>query len=446
VFKTSDGADAFKVTLSNGKIIYCTINHKWLIGENGNRVHTIDLKPGDKITNFELPVIDVPDTQIFSNAREHGFLSGGLVDIDNKFPSPKFNCRYQHYTPINYSLNTKVEWLHGFLKNIKWCDIDKIFKIKNNSIIFLNDVQLLMDTMNIKCIVKDYHILITKSEIEKIQNTFNIIIEPSLHQYQNAKDNEPITIVDVCNTGKSLPMYCFEEPLKSTGTFNGIVTGQSEVYSLLIDTYIKDSNEKAHLLNAINTIPTIAEKAEWAIKWITDKKASFPTRLLAFACVEGIFFSGAFCSIFWLKERGIMPGLTLSNEFISRDESLHTEFAVLLYSQLPKEERLNSEEAYEMIREAIEIEERFINHSIPCNLLGMNANLMSQYIQFVADRLLIQLGYDPLFNVSNPFHFMDRISLTNKTNFFEHTRQSEYSRARVGNNQKDNEFGLDADF
>lgn len=218
----------------------------------------------------------------------------------------------------------------------------------------------------------------------------------------------------------------------------------SEMYSLMIDTYIKDREEKSHLLNAVNTISTITKKADWALRWIEDKNSSFATRLVAFACVEGIFFSGAFCSIFWLKERGIMPGLTLSNEFISRDESLHTEFAILLYSLLP--EKLDKDIVLSIIQEAVDIEEEFIIDSIPCNLLGMNNKLMRQYIQFVADRLIIQLGYDPVYNVNNPFTFMDRISLTNKTNFFEHTRQSEYARARVGNDAEENTFELDADF
>jgi ribonucleoside-diphosphate reductase beta chain len=218
----------------------------------------------------------------------------------------------------------------------------------------------------------------------------------------------------------------------------------SEMYSLLIDTYIKDTEEKAHLLNAINTIPTIGQKADWAIKWIEDSKTSFATRLVAFACVEGIFFSGAFCSIFWLKERGVMPGLTLSNEFISRDESLHTEFAILLYTLL--DDKLSQDTVYDIIQEAVNIEEQFITDAIPCNMLGMNNVLMRQYIQFVADRLIVQLGYEPLYNTKNPFHFMDRISLTNKTNFFEHTRQSEYARARVGEGPEQNKFDLDAEF
>jgi ribonucleoside-diphosphate reductase beta chain len=218
----------------------------------------------------------------------------------------------------------------------------------------------------------------------------------------------------------------------------------SETYSLLIDTYIKDRQEKDHLLNAINTIPCIKKKADWALQWITSKEDSFAHRLVAFAAVEGIFFSGAFCAIFWLKERGLMPGLTFSNELISRDEGLHTEFAVLLYTMLKN--KLSQNEIHAIIRDAVEIENEFITESIPCSLLGMNSSLMTQYIKFVADRLVVQLGYDKIYNVANPFDFMERIGLSLKSNFFEH-RPSEYSKANVGNDSKELfTFTIDEEF
>lgn len=218
----------------------------------------------------------------------------------------------------------------------------------------------------------------------------------------------------------------------------------SETYSLLIDTYIKDQAEKLRLFDAINTIPCVRKKAEWAFKWITSKEDSFAHRLVAFAAVEGIFFSGAFCAIFWLKERGVMPGLSFSNELISRDEALHTEFAILLYSMLKN--KLSQNEIHALIKDAVEIETEFITESIPCHLLGMNATLMTQYIEFVADRLVAQLGYDKIYNVSNPFDFMDRIGLQLKTNFFEHL-PSEYARANVGKDVQDiYKFAIDEDF
>jgi ribonucleoside-diphosphate reductase subunit M2 len=204
----------------------------------------------------------------------------------------------------------------------------------------------------------------------------------------------------------------------------------SETYSILIETYIKDSLEKEKLFKAIEHFPCIKKKSDWAQKWIHDNRSSFATRLVAFACVEGIFFSGAFCSIFWLKKRGLMPGLTFSNELISRDEALHCEFAVLLYSKLAK--KINKNKIYELIKEAVEIETEFICEALPCRLIGMNSQMMTQYIQFVADRLCVQLGYDKIYNVSNSCDFMEAISLESKTNFFE-KRLGEYALANKSN-------------
>lgn len=215
----------------------------------------------------------------------------------------------------------------------------------------------------------------------------------------------------------------------------------SETYSLLIDTYIKDREEKTMLFQAINNYPCIKKKADWAIKWIHDKRSSFATRLIAFACIEGIFFSGAFCSIFWLKKRGLMPGLTFSNELISRDEALHTEFAVLLYSKLNK--KISKSKILEIIKEAVEIEKEFICDALPCRLIGMNSDLMYQYIEFIADRLSVQLGYDKIYNSSNPFDFMEMISIEGKTNFFE-KRVAEY--ALADKTKTDDVFDFDDDF
>jgi ribonucleoside-diphosphate reductase subunit M2 len=216
----------------------------------------------------------------------------------------------------------------------------------------------------------------------------------------------------------------------------------SITYSTLIDTYIKDKTEKHKLFNAISEYPCIKKKADWAIKWIQDKRSSFATRLVAFAVVEGIFFSGAFCSIFWLKKRGIMPGLCFSNELISRDEALHTEFAVLLHSKL--ERPLKKQKIEEIIREAVDIEIDFINNALPCRLVGMNGMLMQQYIEFVADRLAVQLGGDKIYGSSNPFDWIELISLDRKNNFFE-GRTSEYSLATKVDNP-DDAFTFSDDF
>ena len=215
----------------------------------------------------------------------------------------------------------------------------------------------------------------------------------------------------------------------------------SETYSLLIDSYIKDSEEKNRLFHAMSVFPCIQKKAQWAQKWIHDKRSSFATRLIAFACVEGIFFSGAFCSIYWLKKRGLLPGLTFSNELISRDEALHTEFAVYLYTKLEK--KILKKKIHEIISDAVSIEQEFITEALPCKLIGMNADHMKQYIEFIADRLSIQLCNEPIYNSTNPFDFMEMISLEQKTNFFE-SRVSSYALAEKSG--KDEAFDSAFDF
>ena len=217
----------------------------------------------------------------------------------------------------------------------------------------------------------------------------------------------------------------------------------SETYSLLIDTYIQDKQEKDYLFNAIDNMPCVAKKADWAMKWI--KSDSFAARIIAFAAVEGIFFSGSFCSIFWLKKRGLMPGLAFSNELISRDEGLHCDFACMIYKD-HLVNKLSEETVKAIICEAVEIEKEFVSDSLPVKLIGMNSDLMCQYIEFVADRLLTELGYTKAYNATNPFDFMDLISMERKTNFFE-KRVAEYKKARIGTTaDKSEQFSTNSDF
>jgi ribonucleoside-diphosphate reductase subunit M2 len=245
-------------------------------------------------------------------------------------------------------------------------------------------------------------------------------------------ENISMRFLNDVKVAEARSFYSFQSAMESI---------HSEMYSILIETYIKDTEQKTKLFQAIDNFPCIAVKAQWAQKWIGDDDASFASRLIAFACVEGIFFSSSFASIYWIKKRGLMPGLTLSNEFISRDEALHTEFAILLYSKLRK--KVNKERATEIIREATEIEKEFITESLPCRLIGMNSKLMTQYVEFVADRLCLQLGYDKIYNSSNPFEFMELISVETKTNFFERTN-SEYA---LTNCKKDDDiFEMNAEF
>ena len=236
-----------------------------------------------------------------------------------------------------------------------------------------------------------------------------------------------------------------EVQLSEARAFYGLQIAMENIhsitYSTLIDTYIKDKVQKEKLFNALQEYECIKKKGDWAIKWINDKKSTFATRLVAFACVEGIFFSGAFCAIYWLKKRGLMPGLTFSNELISRDEALHTEFAVLLHNKLEKP--LKKHKIHEIISEAVSIELEFINDALPCRLIGMNQVLMKQYIEFVADRLSLQLGGDKIYDSKNPFEWMENISIETKTNFFE-DRVSEYS--LTTKNSKINTFEFGEDF
>jgi len=244
-----------------------------------------------------------------------------------------------------------------------------------------------------------------------------IVMENLVRRFQGEVDSQVVKL-----------FYSFQNAME------GI---HSETYSLLIDTYVKNEEEKAKLFNAITTIPCIKEKADWALHWMNADK-SFGTRLAAFACVEGIFFSGAFCAIFWLKKRGLLPGLTFSNELISRDEGLHTQFAVALFHTLSN--KPDAKEIRSIITSAVVLEKEFICDSLPCALIGMNSKMMSDYIEFVADRLAVQLGGDKIYGTHNPFDFMDLISLEGKTNFFE-KKVSDYSRV-----QSSGELRLDEDF
>jgi ribonucleotide reductase beta subunit family protein with ferritin-like domain len=240
--------------------------------------------------------------------------------------------------------------------------------------------------------------------------------------------------------------FCTEIQLPEARCFYGFQIAMenihSETYSLLIDTYIKDSVEKNFLFNAIENVPVIKKKAQWALNWINGSN-SFAERIVAFSAVEGIFFSGSFCAIFWLKKRSLMPGLTFSNELISRDEGLHCDFACLIYKHLVN--KLSQEKIYEIITNAVEIEKEYVSESLPVELIGMNSKLMQQYIEFVADRLIYALGYSKYYNAQNPFEWMEMISLQGKTNFFE-KRVGEYQKANVMSNPEDKVFRIDADF
>ena len=451
-------------------------------------IETTDLKIGDIIERYITPFIEFENPDEFQNPYIHGFFCGDGTYC-NKYPIiylydkkrellPHF--KYDSYqenskrisfyitnyinkekfvVPINYSSDVRLRWLEGLVDadgciNLNTAKDSTSIQLASIHFKFLQDVQLLLTTLGIQTNIKlnhkaakrltpkndgtgdyDYYmckdcyvLYITGKSVNKL---IEIGFKPKrldimyCERLNNTMEfSERIKIVSIEKIYENESTYCFNEPKKHRGIFNGILTCQSEVYSLLIDTLIKKSEEKDKLFSGINNFPCIKRKSDWAIKWINDKRSSFFTRLIAFACIEGIFFSGAFCSIYWLKKRGLMPGLTFSNELISRDEALHTEFAILLYNKMQK--KYPKQKVHEIIKEAVEIEKEFICDALPCRLIGMNSKLMSQYIEFVADRLTVQLGYEKIYNSSNPFDFMEMISIEGKTNFFE-KRVSEYA-------------------
>ena len=469
------------------------------------QIETKDLQIDDIIERYITPCAEFENPDEFMNPYMHGFFCGDgtycnnypLIQLYDKkkallnffkydsfaedekkisFYIHKFINKSKFEVPINYSIDTRLRWLEGY------CDSDGCINLNSENdstsiqigcinFKFLQDVQLLLTTLGIISSIKLNHKaekrLLPKNDGsgeneyynckdcfvlyitgKSVNNLIDLGFSPKRLQLiycerlnKCIEKTERIKISSITKILENEPTYCFNEPKKHAGIFNGVLTCQSEMYSLLIDTYIKDSAEKTTLFEATKNYPCIAKKANWGKKWLGDNRSSFASRLVAFAAIEGIFFSGSFCAIFWLKKRGLLPGLTFSNELISRDEALHTEFAILLYSKLQR--RLPKKRIHEIIQEAVEIEKEFITEAIPCRMIGMNSKLMTQYIEFVADRLCLQLGYDKIYNTCNPFDFMELISIESKVNFFERTN-SEY--ALANKTVADDVFDFTTDF
>lgn len=306
---------------------------------------------------------------------------------------------------------------------IKYHDIWQLYKKACSSIWFVEELDLNQDLIDWKKLTKNEQYFI-KNVLAFFAASDGIVNENLAERF--------MTEVQI---PELRALYGFQIAIENV---------HSECYSLLIDTFIDEETEKQRLFKAIDTIPCVAKKAKWALKWISDKNSSLATRLIAFAIVEGIFFSGSFCSIFWLKHRGLMPGLSFSNELISRDEGLHTDTAILLYNNYVVN-KLDEDVVHKMFKEAVEYEVEFITESIPCNLIGMNSGMMEEYIHYVGDYLLTQLNFSKIWKVRNPFPFMESISLEGKANFFE-KKVSNYSKAGICVDPEDMDFSLDGDF
>lgn len=452
----------FRVELSNGLYLDCSEKHVWYtIGsrEKDRTKTTKDLKRGDKlINNWKYPELISEAKQPFYNIYNHGkescnnskksFIKKSIDFL--KFYFCNVYNRPVNYIPIEENSEVKIKWLAGVFDS----DISDVFidedsnyslRLVCSDFDILKNIQMLATTLDV---LPNYKKLVDTIDILYFDTRCIAALQrkglkcrklPDIQYTETPGENYNYTVSRVLPLHKTETTYCFHEPLAGKGVFNGILTGQC--YSLMIDTYIKDSEEKLRLFKSIENNPIVKKKADWAMKWL-NSDCSFAERLIAFGAIEGIFFSGSFCAIYWLKSRELMPALTLSNQFISRDESMHCQTCVMIYSKLVN--KLPEKRIHEIFMEAYEIEAEFITESLPVRLIGMNSDNMKTYIQFVTDYWLSQLGYNKIFNVKNPFQFMSYISLENKTNFFE-KRVSEYSKAGVGQQQAFS-FKNDEDF
>lgn len=464
VIKTSENDQLYRVTLSNGIELECTSKHKWHInsktglGENKNDkkiIYTIDLEIGETIiSDWIYPILDISnENTIFKDPYKMGFECYTSNEMEK-------------LVPINESVIIKLKWFEGYIDSGFEYDIIicEFIQILYEDRSFLKNIQLMLSTLGMHTYVseeynksgsyilfipyRDTTLLcnlgfnpknVDMKKMTKTYNTSNII---SVNSTKYSRKDIPITISSVTKLTELSDTYCFNEPKNHTGIFNGMLTGQSETYSLLIDTYITNPDEKADLFNALETNPIVKKKAEWAMKWFDTKTKSFPERLIAFGVVEGVFFSGSFAAIFWLKSRKLMPVLTESNKYISKDESLHCETCVLFYNKL--EQKLPESTVHDIFRDAYLIEEEFITQSLPVSLLGMNSQKMKEHIKYTVDYWLIRLGYSRLFNVlTDPLEkIMESGNFLSKQNMFEGHVDS-YAEFGVGGDPTENKIVFD---
>ena len=423
IVKYTGDSRLIRVKLSNGMELDCTPDHKWFI-RSGDcekiKKITSDLKLGDVVYDYTLPVLEKEDPDEFKNPYIHGFFCGDGNDY--KINKDKF------VVPINYSVDVKLRWLEGF------CDSDGCINFINQD--FIKNIQLLLTTLGVNSNIEKggeemYTLYITCDSIKKLVSLgFNpkslkikVIEKPDLLRVESIEELDGVH-----------ETFCFSEEKEHAGIFNGILTSQSEVYSLMLDNIIRDSQEKDIMFKAIESIDSIGVLADWAFKWI-ESDLSYAHRVVAFVTVEGLMFSGAFASIYWIKAYlgNILQGLTKSNEFIARDESQHVFLGIELYKLLNN--KLTVDKVFEIIDSGLKISKNFMTDALPIRLLGMNSESMCDYLEYVADRLFVDLGYEKQYNKANPFEFMKNIGMQTKTNMFE-SRVMEYSSAYAPGREK----------
>jgi ribonucleotide reductase beta subunit family protein with ferritin-like domain len=474
----------YRVELSNGMYLDCTPDHKWFInigGQTNNKeiIFTKNLGIGDVVYDYELPVVNINDQDTFKNPYTHAVICGNKEKnksyTNHQVPESLLN-KPNYCVPINYSVKTKLEWFAGI------CDTIGTFKyntdktettiqISSNNKKFLQNIQLMLTTLcthsNITTepfssesslsdenneMIMDKHILtINQYNVKKL---YDLKLNTQFEIFcTNVNNNDSINVTKITLLDGIHETYCFTEPKEHAGIFNGILTGQSETYSLMLDNIVKDKTKREFLFNAIKNVESVKMMAEWAFKWIESSK-SFAHRVIAFAVVEGVFFSGAFAAIFWIKKyknkqsgyskgKPFMDGLIKSNKFISRDEGAHCNFACEIYSLLIN--KLSQNEINEIMKEGVEIAQKFMTDALPVKLIGMNHDSMCDYLEYIGDRLLVMLGHKKLYNKKNPFKFMETIGLNDKTNFFE-TRPHEYQDSHIMNKGNKTNIIINDDF
>ena len=442
----------YRVELTNGMYLDCTPEHKWFTKTRNQSEKSItftkDLKINDIIYDYSLPIVDNQDPDRFVDPYSRGVQCGNIESFSTNIDKERY------FVPINYSKETKLRWFEGVCDSCGCPNYNTHIKITNDNRKFFKKIQLMLTTLGIHSELSfnsDLNRYMIDIDSYNTKLLSDLGLKPKIYQLicgsnkqSNPKKISKITLLDGIHK-----TYCFNESKEHSGIFNGILTGQSEVYSLMLENIVKDVERRFFLFDAIRNVESVKMMADWAFKWIESSK-SFAYRVVAFAIVEGVFFSGAFAAIFWIKKyknknrkfgkgKPFMDGLIKSNKFISRDEGLHCKFACEIYSLLKN--KLLPSEMNEIMKEGVIISQRFMTDALPVSLIGMNSTAMCDYIEYIGDRLLFLLGYNKIFNKKNPFKFMETIGLNDKTNFFE-TRPHEYQDAHIMNKTTKGSFKI----